>query len=64
MLNSRQAFSFFGGKVGPSIKDIDDQRRRGEKVEHIHVVIPREERNVGPLSNQLPFTSIWIEVTS
>lgn len=63
MLNSRQAHQFFGNKVAQSIKDQDDTVGKGKKVEHIHVVLPREERNLGSISTRLPYMSIWIEVS-
>ena len=63
MLNCRQAYGLFGGKVGKAVREAEERANRDVKIEHIHVVIPRNERKVGPLNTNMPFTSIWIEVS-
>lgn len=60
--NCRQAYKFFGDRVGQGIKDLSERRQRSERVEYIHVVVPRTERKVGPLNTNMPYSSIWIEV--
>ncbi len=61
-LNARQARAFFKDKAGPGIKELEDQANFKNKVEHIHVVLPRDERGIGGVNTNMPYSSIWIEV--
>ena len=65
MLTPRQAVGLFGEKnVSKTTKELIEKGNHKEKIEHIHVVVPREERNIGPINQRFQFTSIWIEVQS
>ena len=63
MLNIRQARQFFGKNAGATVKENEDQDSRSAKIEFVHFILPREEKNVGPLATQLPIASVWIEVS-
>src|SRR3990172_3744338 len=43
-LNTRQAYGMFGEKAGKAAKEADDRARRDERIEYIHICIPRTER--------------------
>jgi len=61
-LNPRQAYGFFGNNVAKTVKDAEADKKSQKKIEHIHVVMPREEKGVGGFSTRLPYSSLWIEV--
>lgn len=64
MLTARQARQFFGDKAGEVVKTAEEQEKKSnEKIEFIHVVMPREEKNVGGFNTQMPYSSVWIEIS-
>jgi len=62
-MTARQARQFFGDKASSVVKKAEkDNKPSTEKFEHIHVVMPRDERGI-ELSKQHPYSSVWIEVS-
>ncbi len=63
-LTARQSRAFFGDKAPAVVKEAEEKDSKSkEKFEHIHVVMPRTERNIGSFSTNLPYMSIWLEVS-
>ncbi len=62
---ARQAYQEFGDKAGESVlKQLEDGADDSKEFEFIHVVRPREERNVNLKDNlNMPFESVFVSLT-
>lgn len=65
-LTARQAMQQFGTKAGKAAKDALDGNRPDEKIEYVHIVMPRNDPGYGKGDNRpprmrMPFASLWLE---
>jgi hypothetical protein len=61
-MTARQARQRFGENAGPEAKQLLAQNRFEQKVEYLHIVLPRDDgRTDAAFARNLPFASLWIE---
>ena len=62
---ARQAYQMWGANSGQKVFDLLEANKVEEKVTFLHVVLPREERNVKKKdAKNMPFASLYIEPKS